>query len=671
MEAAAAALNITHGVKQESKRSRSSNGDEEEAGDHKDDISTFKRGSTKKDHEDGSSSSKPSHSSSSRKDLHNLKQDEELESAKAEMGEVMEENQRLRSYLEGIMKDYHALQMKFYEFARQDQPKPSINIPSIINTNTAPQQADDRDEAELVSLSLGRSLSINSKNKSTFSISDKGKETSPITTTMDETKEGSDSLALGLDSKYEASKGVMAAADTGAAISSTENSLEEPKDEAAGETWPPSKMLKNVRSGDDDVIQQPPVKKARVSVRARCDTPTMNDGCQWRKYGQKIAKGNPCPRAYYRCTVAPSCPVRKQVQRCADDMSILITTYEGAHNHPLPISATAMASTTSAAAYMLMSGLSTSPGLGSNLSNNTTTTAPISTTSSIGLHGMNFNLPDASRSKPFFLPTTSSISPSPSHPTITLDLTSSTSSSSASHLIGRPGTSSTFAPRYSPTNLTFNSSELTSSLPMTWPNGSLLSYNSHPYNNKNQLPYQSLLQTQDCSSMSNIGRHTQDSSIYQSLLQKSGTMSNPSQTSLPDTIVAAAKALTSDPSFHSVLTAALSSFMSGSGGSSGNGGGGGGMSGSIIGGGDGNSTTFAQKMKWGDQAGSGAPSAAAAASSALAKGNNGCGSSFLSIAPSTNSQTPGNLMFRSSPLAFATNSKSNSASPGENRDQTN
>ncbi|KAL6559471.1 DNA binding domain [Orobanche gracilis] len=459
--------------------------------------------------------------------------DEHLGLSKAELVELMEENQQLKIELDRILKDYKTLQMQYQDIMQQeDDPRSpnSLIIPTIHDHDQITQEHDEL----MIALSLGRS-----------SPSDGTKDEQRKTSIRDENViEGEDNkegltLGLDLDCKFQVPSGKLTR-EISPNNRSRENSLEEAKEEGGESTWKP-KTTKNVREGgDDEITPQNPAKRARVSVRVRCDTPTMNDGCQWRKYGQKIAKGNPCPRAYYRCTVAPSCPVRKQVQRCAEDMSILITTYEGTHNHPLPTSATDMASTTSAAASMLMSGSSTSE----------TGSGPSSTTPTIGkINGLNFYLSDNnSRSKPFYLPN-SSVSSYPSFPTITLDLTSSssTSSSTSSHL-------SRLAKfphqRYSTTNLNFSSLE-SNPLSMSWTNR-MLSYRSpQPFNNNNQTT---------CNNSLNFGTQPYET-LYPTFLQKN-TIANPSQQNVTqDTIAAATKAITSDPSFQSALADVLSSII--------------------------------------------------------------------------------------------------------------
>ncbi|CAI0399346.1 unnamed protein product [Linum tenue] len=468
------------------------------------------------------------------------------------MAEVMEENRRLKLYLEQIMKEYRSLQTRFHEIMNNNQQdhdphqqqqqskKSADSVDNESDHDAKGDNEDDDDEHDLVSLSLGRSPSRELKRTSSANV-DVVKLESCLSLTLDYCRfQGSGSGDCDRQMAPQPKPGMGSSGFEG----------RQGKEElgAAGGRGEAARDCSPAKAGDgannNEEQHQNPAKKARVSVRARCDTPTMNDGCQWRKYGQKIAKGNPCPRAYYRCTVGPSCPVRKQVQRCADDMSILITTYEGNHNHPLPMSATTMASTTSAAASMLLSGSSSSSSTAAVPGN---------------LHGLNMyvsdnnnNMNSISSRPPFYFSNNnnnnSPYSPSPSYPTITLDLTSTNNnnilntSSSPPHSSSSHSNYARFSSRFAPaSSLNFGAA----SEPATW----------GLHNGAGILNY----------GIGNVGRSGNAAHYRMSgpAAGPSSSSSHHNQSMLADStmVAAATKAITADPSFQSALAAALTSII--------------------------------------------------------------------------------------------------------------
>nr|QGQ64048.1 WRKY transcription factor 25 [Santalum album] len=78
-----------------------------------------------------------------------------------------------------------------------------------------------------------------------------------------------------------------------------------------------------------------PIHEPRVVVQTLSEVDILDDGYRWRKYGQKVVRGNPNPRSYYKCTNS-KCPVRKRVERAPHDPKAVITAYNGKHNHGVP-----------------------------------------------------------------------------------------------------------------------------------------------------------------------------------------------------------------------------------------------------------------------------------------------------------------------------------------------
>lgn len=437
-------------------------------------------------------------------DVEDKRAKNELAVLQAELELMNTENQKLKSMLSQVSHNYSALQVHFVTLMQQQQQQ-LLKGESTQQHEVMQAKAEERKNiVPRQFLDLGPSSKNNETDEMTsHTLSDDernldGRSGSP------QNKESNVS--------YDHGKG-----------GSGHGREDSPEDS----DWVPNKAPKlNPPRGNSSPVDQAAaeatMRKARVSVRARSEAPMISDGCQWRKYGQKMAKGNPCPRAYYRCTMAVGCPVRKQVQRCAEDRSILITTYEGNHNHPLPAAAMAMASTTSAAASMLLSGSMPSGDALMNPNFLARTILPCSS-----------SMATISASAPF--------------PTVTLDLTHSPN---PLQLQQRPPhhvpqqSAPNFQVPFPPSNGQLPSNFL-ASLPQIF--GQVLNNN----NNNNQSKFS--------------GLHTSSSSSasLQGLLDAAHLQSPNQNTAFSDTLSAATAAITSDPNFTAALAAAISSIMGG------------------------------------------------------------------------------------------------------------
>lgn len=278
----------------------------------------------------------------------------ELAQLQVELQRMNSENQRLRDMLSQVSTNYNSLQMHFMALMQQQQQNHASEANHDLEIVEA--KSEEKKHGGMVPrqfMDLGPSGTVETEeNVSQSSSEERTRSDSPLNNEV-----------ASKDYAKNNGKNEMA-------LAVIDQDLKRRDGSPDSEGWGPNKMQK-LNPGpvatpkvDPAAAAEATMRKARVSVRARSEAPMISDGCQWRKYGQKMAKGNPCPRAYYRCTMAVGCPVRKQVQRCAEDRTILITTYEGNHNHPLPPAAMAMASTTTAAASMLLSGsMSSADGL--------------------------------------------------------------------------------------------------------------------------------------------------------------------------------------------------------------------------------------------------------------------------------------------------------------------
>jgi len=255
----------------------------------------------------------------------------------------------------------------------------------------------------------------------------------------------------------------------------------------------------------------------------------------------------------------------------------------------------------------------------------------------------------AASSKHFFLPNggAASITSTPSYPTITLDLTSPAAASQAFSLSSR-FPSSSFGhggARYPPTSFSFSTSGPSALSGGAWPAAGGAGYLSYGSPASSLFSGAKLSSFEAALSSINGRQEGGEAPVLHHQLQKASASGSSTAGVLTDTI---AKAITSDPGFHTALAAAITSYVGTQGGKSSSA--------------EGDGESQLQGLKWGQHLGLGpSPSSAGAA----------CSSAVLArSSPTTAAAEQGSNGHRSflQPSLGVSGSHSASTSPVENRE---
>lgn len=233
-----------------------------------------------------------------------------MDSTRAEIAQVKEENERLKTTLAQKIKDYQSLQTKFTVINNKEQKQ--LTNPnqskSFTGASLGEEDAEKVEQKKLIESELQMSLSLGGSSSRGYHREDLDDQDVKRRRITNKEKEGDnrkdledEGLELGLNFGYDQKKKKInkekkseLSKPTHASVDVEKDDDDEEEEKNGGgdkeevaitkegarevdekkEGWVSRKILKNMRSGnddDDDDLQYNPSKKARVSVRARCD----------------------------------------------------------------------------------------------------------------------------------------------------------------------------------------------------------------------------------------------------------------------------------------------------------------------------------------------------------------------------------------------------------------